>query len=194
MNRLFAVALFVLAAVLAWPAHVRAQIPTAPPTATPDPQVFTDDGMWFKAPEAFQPLGARHVKLADLGGDDMTPLAAWIYPNKDNPRRIILSAESFEGSVGDWDSTFEQQMRGQFDGALFRDRQNFAMRNGMPAMFMTMSSGEGFDVQKLFIVIWADGSRGMALVLVTKLDDLDEARARAFLSDVTAVRYPADRG
>jgi hypothetical protein len=194
MKRLLLTALLAAAAVFTAPAVSHAQIPTAPPTASPDPQVYTDNGMWFRAPVAFHPLGQRQIKLADLGGEDMTPLAAWIYPSKDNPRRIILSAEAFEGSVGDWDTNFEQQMRSQFDSPLFRDRQNFSLKNGMPAIFMTMSAGEGFNVQKLYIVIWADGSRGMALVLVTGLEDIDDVRAREMLSDVTAVRYPADRG
>jgi len=193
MKRLFLCALVAAAAVLAWPGVSRAQlIPTPPPTPTPDPQVYQDAAMWFRAPDAFRPGGQRHVSLDDLG-QDMIPLAVWIYPNKDHPRRIILQAESFQGSVGDWDGEFEQQMRSQFDSPLFRDRTNFALKNGMPAMFMTMSSGEGFNVQKFYIVIWADSQRGMALMLVAGLDDLSDAAARAMLSDVTAVQYPLDR-
>jgi hypothetical protein len=193
MKRLSVIALFVLAAVLAWPGTSRAQIPTPPPTPTPDPQVYRDAGMYFRAPDSFKPIAQRHVGLGDLTSDAMTPLAAWVYPSKDTPRRLILQAESFSGDVNGWDGQFEQQMRQQFDSPLFRDKQNFSMKNGMPAMFMTMSSGEGFNVQKFYCVIWADGSRGMSLVIVSGLDDLDNQRAREMLSDVTAVRYPLDR-
>ncbi len=193
MKRISLIALFALIAALVWPSSGRAQtIPTPPPTPTPNPMVYSDPGMNFQAPAGFIPVGQRHIAPADLN-EDPTPLAAWIYPNRDHPRRLILEAESFDGSVSDFDSTYEQQMRSQFDGALFKNKRNFSFSNGMPAIFLEMTSGEGFNVQKLYIVIWADGTRGMALVLSAQLDDINDTQARAFLSDVTAVRYPIDR-
>jgi hypothetical protein len=189
MKRLVPTALLAAAMLLAWPALSNAQ---AQPTPTPGPLVYQDRAMWYQAPDGWVSLGQRHIALADLGYD-LTTLAGWNYPRKDHPRRIILEAEAFEGSVGDWDVQFEQQMRSQFDSPLFRDRERTSLKNGMPAMFVTMSSGEGFNVQKLYILIWSDGQRGMALVLVTALDDIDDGTARRYLSDVTAVPYPRDQ-
>ncbi|HEY5341096.1 MAG TPA: hypothetical protein VIK27_08735, partial [Candidatus Aquilonibacter sp.] len=156
MKRISLVALFALMAALVWPSAGGAQaIPTPPPTPTPDPMVYRDAAMNFHAPVGFVPMAQRHVDVSTLG-ENPTPLAAWLYPNRDHPRRLILQAQAFTGSVSDFDSTFEQQMRSQFDGALFKNKQNFAFKNGMPAMFMEMTSGEGFNVQKFYIVIWAD--------------------------------------
>jgi hypothetical protein len=63
----------------------------------------------------------------------------------------------------------------------------------MPAMFVEMTSGEGFNVQKAYVLLWADGQRGVALVLMTQLNDISADTARQLLSDVTAVRYPVGR-
>jgi hypothetical protein len=193
MKRISLLALFALTAALAWPSIGTAQvIPTPPPTPTPDPMVYRDEAMHFQAPPGFIALGQRHVPLDALGTDPM-PVAGWVYPNKDHPRKIVLLAQAFDGSVSDFDGVLEQQLRGQYDGALFKDKQNTAMSNGMPAMFMEMSAGEGFNIQKDYLLIWADGSRGMALVLYTSLGDIDAQAARAMLSDVAAVRYPVNR-
>lgn len=194
MKRLLITALLVCTIVIGWAAGSRAQdIPTAPPTPTPDPHVYTDRAMSFRVPPDYVSLGRRTVSVSDLGMDP-TVLAAWAYPSKDTPRRIFLSAESFDGTdVNDWDSEFEQQMRGQFDNVLFKDKSHIALSNGMPAMFMTMSEGEGFSAQKFFCVIWVDGQRGMSVVLQDSFDDLTPERARAILTaDLVAVRYPSD--
>jgi hypothetical protein len=56
-----------------------------------------------------------------------------------------------------------------------------------------MTSGEGFSSQKIYILMWADSQRGVAVVLQTQLGDIDATTARVMLSDASAVRYPIDR-
>jgi len=194
MKRLLITASLVCAIVFGWAAASRAQDnPAAQATPTPDPHLYTDPAMSFRVPADWVALGQRKIAASDLGLDP-TVLAAWAYPSKDNPRRIYLSAEAFSGlSVDDWDGQFEQGMRSQFDNVLFKDKSHMSLSNGMPAMFMTMSEGEGFSVQKFFCVIWVDGQRGMAVVLQDSYDDLTAERARAILTgNLTAVRYPSD--
>lgn len=195
MKRLLITALLACAIVIGWVAGSRAQdIPTAPPTPTPDPHVYTDRAMSFRAPADYIALGQRKISASELDTDNPTVLAVWAYPSKDTPRRIVLSAEPFDGlNVSDWDGQFEQQMRGQFDSVLFKDKSHIALSNGMPAMFMSMSTGEGFSAQKFFCVIWVDGQRGMSVMLQDAYDDLTPERARAVLTaNLTAVRYPPD--
>ena len=84
-------------------------------------------------------------------------------------------------------------MREQFQSAVFKNKTNTTLRNGMPAIFVEMTSGEGFSVQKAYVLLWADGQRGVALVLMTQLNDISTSTARELLSDATAVRYPVGR-
>jgi hypothetical protein len=191
MKRVVLLSLLALAVLIARPTALFAQVLSAP-TPTPDPHTYSDPAMTFHAPQAFVLAANRPLELASLGGDPQ-PVAGWVYPDKDHPRALIIEQQVFDGNVGDFDGIYEQGLRSKFDGALFKDKTNIALSNGMPAIFMTMSSGEGFDIQKLYIVIWADGSRGVALVLKTQLDDIDVPTARRMLSDVSATRYPAGR-
>ncbi|HTU70450.1 MAG TPA: hypothetical protein VMF11_09020 [Candidatus Baltobacteraceae bacterium] len=181
-----------LAVAIASPAVVRAQIPTPAPTPTPNPMVYDDPAMHFQAPAGFYLAGVRKVDVSKLG-EDPELVAGWVYPNPDHPRRLFIEQEYYEGDVHDFDGVLEEQMRSQYQEALFKDKQNTSLRNGMPAIFVTMSTGEGFDVQRLFILMWADGQRGVAIVLQTKLgDNIDAPTARMMLSDVSAVQYPVN--
>jgi hypothetical protein len=194
MKRPFLMVLFLgVVAVLTAPASLRAQVPTPPPTPTPDPQVYTDEAMTFRAPPQFHLVARRVVPLSALGSDSPTPLAIWAWPDHDNPRSLAVLAQAYEGTVDSWEGAYEQEIRQQGDTVVFRDKTHFALKNGMPAMFMTMTAGEGFNVRKSYLVVWDDSERGMVLQLVTNLDDISEDQAKAWLSDVSAVRYPIDR-
>jgi hypothetical protein len=192
MKRATLVLLAVLAAIVASPRPLHAQLPPPPPAPTPDPMVYTDPAMTFQAPTGFAPVGQRQIAVDKLG-EDPEIVAGWIGTDKNHPRRLFIQQEYFEGSVEDFDSVYEEQVRGNSDNALFKDKQNVSLKNGMPAMFMDMTSGEGFDEQKVYILMWADSQRGVAVVLQTQLGDLDATTARSLMSDVSAVKYPSQR-
>ncbi len=192
MKRATLVLLAVLSAFVASPGLLHAQIPPAPATPPPDPMVYTDPAMTFHAPAGFTAVGQRQIDVDKLG-EDPEIVAGWIGTDKDHPRRLYIQQEYFEGSVQDFDGVYEEQIRGDADNALFKDKQNVSLKNGMPAMFMAMTSGEGFSEQKVYILMWADSQRGVAIVLQTQLGDMDDTAARALMSDVSAVKYPTDR-
>ena len=48
-------------------------------------------------------------------------------------------------------------------------------------------------MQKIYLVVWADGQRGVAITLLGPLNDLNGTIARQLLSDASAVRYPVGR-
>lgn len=188
------IALIVLAcaALIAAPRGLLAQEATPQPTPS-DWMVYDDPAMHFHAPAGFQPVGQRQIPVNKLG-DDPTIVAGWIDPDKNHPRRIIIQQEFFTGDVHGFQSEFEGQLRDQFDTPLFKDKENIALKNGMPAIFEAMTSGSGFNVQKFYFLIWADGQRGVAITLQGPLNDLDSTKARQLLSDASAVRYPVGRG
>jgi len=164
--------------------------PAPQPTATPDWHVYNDPAMHFVAPAGFLPVGQRQVPLDKLS-DDPVVVAGWIYPKQDHQRRLIIEQESFSGSAGDFADAFKGQLRDQTDSSFFKDEENITLSNGMPAVFFTMNSGEGFDAKKSFFIVWADGERGVAVGIQTSLEDIDsETARRLMLTDLSAVRYP----
>jgi hypothetical protein len=189
-----ALILLACAALIAAPLAVLAQDDdNATPQPTPaDWMVYDDPAMHFHAPTGFQPVGQRQVPVAKLGDDPMV-VAAWIYPDKNNPRKLMIQQEYFTGDDNAFQSQYEGQLRDQFDTPLFKNKQNISLRNGMPAVFEEMTSGSGFNVQKFYLLMWADGQRGVAVVMQTQVDDLDGIKARQMMSDATAVRYPSNR-
>lgn len=191
MKRAFVILVLVCAAALVSPVALRAQQATPMPTPA-DWQVYDDPAMHFHAPDGFRPIGQRQISVEKLG-DDPVIVAAWIYPDKDHPRRLIIQQEYFEGDYKAFDSQLESQLRDQYDNPFFKNKQDTKLRNGMPAEFMEMSAGSGFNVQKFYILLWSDGQRGVAVLLQSQLNDLDGDSARRLMSDASAVRYPINR-
>jgi hypothetical protein len=184
--------LTVLAFVVAMTAVPRAQV--AEPSPTPDPHTYSDPAMNFTAPADAYLLGRREVDLKQLG-TDLEPVARWVVrPGKDNALVIDLSMESFEGPPNQWEGQFESQMHNAADGVLIKNKTPMSLLNGMPATFVEVTMGSGFDSRKEYAVVWADGLRGVALSISGRLGDVSADDAKTMLGNVTAVRYPADRG
>jgi hypothetical protein len=186
--------LLACAVLIASPRVLLAQDQDAAPQATPaDWMVYDDPAMHFHAPAGFQPVGQRQIPANKLG-DDPSVVAAWVFPDKDHPRKLLIQQEYFQGDANGYQAEYEGQLRDQFESPLFKNKQNIALRNGMPAIFEEMTTGEGFNVQKYYLLMWADGQRGVTILLQTLPNDLDGTKARQLMSDVSAVRYPTERG
>jgi hypothetical protein len=167
----------------------RAQEPDATPT--PDPMEYNDAAMHFRAPDAFKPLGQRQVTLESLNSDDPTVLAGWVEPGNDI--RIIIQAQRFTGNVGDFSDKLQEELKSRLEDALVKNTENTKLRNGMPAVFIEISAGSGFGTEKIFGYGWADGRRGMALLVVAPLGAIDESSVKRYLYNASAVAYPMDR-
>jgi hypothetical protein len=188
-----ALILLACAALVGTPRVLLAQDDNPTPQPTPsDWMVYDDPAMHFHAPAGFAPIGQRQIPVDKLG-DDPVIVAAWIYPDKNNPRRLVIQQEYFTGDDNGFQSQFESQMRDQFDTPLFKNKQNIKLHNGMPAIFEEMTTGSGFNVQKFYLLMWADGQRGVAVVMQTQVNDIDGTKARQMMSDATAVQYPTNR-
>ncbi len=180
-----------LVLVLGTTAIPRAQV--AQPTPTPDPHTYSDPAMNFTAPPDAFLMGRRQVDVSQLG-NDMQPVARWVlHPGKENAVVIDLSMESFEGPPDQWEGQFESQMHNAADGVLIKNKTPMSLLNGMPAQFVEVTMGSGFDSRKEFAVVWADGTRGIALSIGGRLGDVNAAMARELLKNVTAVRYPTNQ-
>jgi hypothetical protein len=169
----------------------RAQI--VAPTPTPDPLVYTDPGMNFTAPPDAVLMGRRELKLGDLT-DDLEIVAQWVlHPGKEDARVIAIAMESYDGPPEQWEAQFESQTHNSQDGSLIRNQTPMGLLNGMPAHFVEVTYGSGFDSRKEYAIVWADGLRGIVLSLTARVGDVSADEAKKLLQNVTAVRYPIDQ-
>jgi hypothetical protein len=189
MNR--SLGLLLLAALLIAPLNAGAQVPV--PTPTFNAQGYDDLGMHFAAPPQFHALFQRKpVKVAELQ-DDPIMVAGWT-TYAQHPHRLLIAQAHFAGNLDGWDATYTQTLRNQGEGTLLKNRQSITLKNGMPARYLELTTGTGFDVSKGYIVMWADGQRGVALILTSLVGELDEKAAKEILlGDASAVRYPLYR-
>jgi hypothetical protein len=172
------------------PLVARAQVDSATPS--PDPSQYNDTAMHFRAPAGYLPVGQRHISLKDLPSDPVT-VAGWIFPSRNNPRRIIIQEQAFTGTLGEFSTTFQQQLRNELSGTLIKNKQDASLENGMPAKYMETVIGSGFNEQKAFMYIWVDGQRGVSLTVMAPLGVLNTKSAQAILAHASAVAYPVGR-
>ena len=191
LNRAAILLATILVLILGTTAAPQAQL--AQPTPSPDPHIYSDPGMNFTAPSNSYLLGRREVDPKQLG-EDLEPIARWVIrPGQEDAVIIDLSMESFLGPYEQWEGQFESQMHNAADGVLIKNKTPMSLLNGMPATFVEVTMGSGFDSRKEFAVVWADGTRGISLSVAGRLGALSADDARALLRNVTATQYPNDR-
>ncbi len=164
-----------------------------PAAAQPaDPHVYTDPGMTFTAPDKAVLLNRQDLGLAGLS-QDLQPVAAWVInPGKEDAHTITLAMEAYSGPPEQWEAQFESQTHsgGGGDGVLIRNKTPISLLNGMPAYFVEVAYGAGFDARKEYAIVWADGERGIVLSETSRIGDVSADEAREMLKQVTSVRYP----
>jgi hypothetical protein len=173
-------------------APVEAQIPP-PPTPTPDPHTYSDAAMDYTAPPEAVLVG-RQPTSPDQLSEDLQTVAMWVLrPGQEDARTIQLSMESYSGAPDQWEGQFESQTHGAQDGTLIRNKTPITLLNGMPAYFVEVAYGSGFEARKEYAIVWADGQRGIVLSETTRIGDASALEAMRVLKQVTAVRYPASQ-
>jgi hypothetical protein len=181
---------FFLGPILALLAVATASAQVAEPTPTPDPHLYSDPAMSFTAPPDALLIGRQQVSVTELS-QDLQPVASWIlHPGKEDSRLIQISMESYTGAPDQWEGQFESQTHGQQDGTLIRNKTPMTLLNGMPAYFVEVAYGSGFDAKKEYAIVWADGQRGVVLSETARLGDGSPEEAKSVLKQATATRYP----
>ncbi len=190
MNRL-TVSIALLLAGACVTASALAQV--TPPSPTPDPHVYTDPAMHFVAPPDAV-LVTRNQTSLDALGNDLQTVAVWVlHAGKEDSRTIQLAMESYTGSPDQWEGQFESQTHGSQEGTLIRGKTAMTLQNGMPAYFVEVAYGSGFDARKVFAIVWADGQRGVVLSETSRIGDATPEEAKRVLKDVSATAYPPEQ-
>jgi hypothetical protein len=165
----------------------------AEPTPTPDPHVYSDPAMTYTAPADAILLGRQPVPLDQLS-QDLQTVAAWVvHPGSENVQEIQIQMEAYSGAPDQWESQFESQTHGNQEGTLIRNKTPMTLLNGMPAYFVEVAYGSGFDARKEYAIVWADGERGVVLSETATVGVGSAEEARDLLKQATAVRYPTDQ-
>jgi hypothetical protein len=179
-----------LAAAVALPLLASAQ----DATPTPDPHEYDDPAMHYTAPSNSILMGTiAHPTLATLS-QDPTVIARWVMGRTQQDAKIIsIVMESYTGSLDGFESSYSNELRGDDSSTLVKNKENVLLQNGMPAMFLDITQGSGFQTHKIFAYIWIDSQRAVVLSVEAMLGSLDADQARQLLAGATAVRYPMDQ-
>jgi hypothetical protein len=162
----------------------------AQPTPESDPHVYSDPAMTFTAPDKAVLVNHQYIPVNQLS-QDLQPVAAWVInPGKEDVRTITLAMEAYGGAPDQWEGQFESQTHSSGDGVLIRNKTPISLLNGMPAYFVEVAYGAGFDARKEYAIVWADGQRGIVLAETSRIGDASADEARQVLKQVTAVQYP----
>lgn len=159
-------------------------------TPTPDPLVYDDPAMHYQAPAGAHLIGMRQITL-DALSQDPTPVATWSIGTRNNARIIAIVMQSFTGSLDGFDSTWENGLRNDDPATLVKSKERVQLQNGMPALFLDVTTGAGFDTRKIFAYIWIDTQRAVVLSVSATLSGLDANEAKRLLFGATAVQYPS---
>ena len=177
-----------VAALVLLPVTAAAQV--AAPTPTPNPHVYSDEAMTFTAPTEWLWMGEKKIPVTELS-DSPQVVAGWIIPEGSRTKRLLIQQQSFEGPLDNFLSNYKETLRGAYDNIQIRGEEHMALKNGMPAVYMESTTGEGFSATKIYSVIWIDGVRGIALLVIAPVGEMTKSSALKALSNASAVRYPS---
>jgi hypothetical protein len=179
------VALFVL------PAIAGAQDQGVAPPA--DPLEYDDAAMHYTAPQGAALVGnMQHPTLQTLS-QDPTPVARWVLGKDQNVKVISIVMELYSGSLDGFESTYADELRSDDSSTLIKSKTPVLLQNGMPAMFLDVTQGSGFDTHKIYAYLWIDSQRAVILSAEAMLGELESDQAKRLLAGATAVRYPANQ-
>jgi len=191
MNRVAALA-FVCCALVA-PLGASAQQQDAQTAAAPaaPSRTFNDPAMSFTAPDDFTPIPMQQHDPVNF--EQPTVVAAYVKnPGRQDMVSISLSMDSFQSGVDGWEMNAENNLRTQTDGVFIKKTQT-TLPNGMPAYWLEVTVGSGFDQMKSYEYVWSDGVRGISLSIIGRYGAISESAAKKALANVSAVAYPKYR-
>jgi hypothetical protein len=188
-HRRFSLLTLLMAALFALPMEALAQDSSAG-----NPLEYDDAAMHYTAPADATLIGQiQHPTLAALS-QDPTAVARWRIGNNQQDIKIIsIVMESYSGSLDGFESTYASDLRSDDSSTLIKSKDSVLLQNGMPAMFLDVTQGSGFQTHKIFAYIWIDSQRAVILSVEAMLGTLHADQAKQLLAGATAVRYPTNQ-
>lgn len=161
-------------------------------TPTPDPLEYDDVAMHYRAPANAVLMGPIQYPTLQTLSQDPTRVASWVIPGRtqQDTKVISITMELYTGSLDGFESSYANELRGDDSSTLVKSKENVMLQNGMPAMFLDITQGSGFDTHKIFAYLWIDSQRAVVLSAEAMLGSLQADEAKQLLAGATGVRYP----
>lgn len=190
MKRLCTTALF-LTAALALPVTAGAQ----EASAGSDPHEYDDAAMHYAAPANSVLMGTIQRPTLQTLTQDPTIVARWAITghSAQDTKVISLVMEAYSGTLDGFESNYANELRGDDSSTLVKSKDSVTLQNGMPAYFLDITQGSGFDTHKIYAYMWIDSQRAVVLSVTALLGAIQEDQAKEMLAGATAVRYPTDQ-
>jgi len=153
---------------------------------------FNDPAMSFTAPSDYIQIGVPPHSPTDF--TESAVVAGFVKnPGKQSQHTISISMEDFPQDLDGFEMVSENELRNQADGVFVKKKIRTTLSNGMPAYWLEISVGSGFDEVKRYQYVWVDGVRGVTLAIWGQYGELDEATAKRDLANASAVLFPKYR-
>lgn len=169
---------------------------SAPPApgATParNPHVYSDPAMRVQVPDDFRLLGMRQLDPSTLDGQQV--VAVWTKGKDDARETIVIAVEPFSGfDLDAYETQAANDARQGGEGVLVDKKVRTATANKMPAYWLAIAMGSGFNAMRRYEYIWTDGVRGVTVAISSELGQMTEDQAKAALANIYATSYPTNR-
>jgi len=159
--------------------------------AVSGPPEYRDPAMTFVAPSDYVQMAVPPHDPTTF--EQPTVVAAFVKNGGTSDAvTITIEMQNFDGRAAGFEQNMENQMREAIDGAFIR-KDEAPLRNGMPAYWVKVTMGTGFNQATRWQYEWADGLRGVVLSVVSRAGTITEQQARDALANVSAVAYPMGR-
>ena len=179
MNRYLVVSLISAAVLLS-------AVSTTTFPARADARMYSDRTVRFIPPPEYDSIDLPAVDLSEQ--EHLTPVAAYIHNRgKEDQLSIQILMEQFSGSLNEFETSVENDLRGQIPDLFVSKKAVTRLANGMPAYWMKLAYGEGFDSMQQYVYATIDGRRGIVVAMVGRLGIINEDKAREGLKNLAVV-------
>ena len=181
MNRTFLSAV-IAAAVLAAAGLFHASAVRA------DAPAYQDATMRFVPPAGFDQVDVPQVDLSEQA--HLTPVAAYVRDRGTSEQlQIAIMMEPFSGGLNEFETVVENDLRGAIPDVFVSRKSLSRLANGMPAYWLKLAYGDGFDSMQQYLYAATDGRRGIVVSMSGHLGVITEEKAKEALKK-TAVISP----
>lgn len=141
-------------------------------------------------PDDYRLMGMRHLDPSSISGQQV--VAVWTKGSgQDERTTIVIAIEPFTGfDLDAYETQAANDAREASQSVLVDKKIRTATANKMPAYWLAIAMGSGFDAVRRYEYIWTDGVRGVTVAISGHLGVLSEDQAKAALSNIYATAYP----
>jgi hypothetical protein len=159
------------------------------PALADPPAPYTDRALHFAPPSTYESVPVPAVDISEQA--HLSTIAAYVRNRgREDQLTIVIMMELFPGPLQDFESTVENELRSQIDGLFVSKKTVTHLPNGMPAYWLKLAFGEGFDSMQEYMYAAVDGRRGVTVAITGHLGVISEDAAKDALKDLALVVYP----